>query len=301
MGSLFKEVSLRPSCNQCINIGNGRTLSFAEYGQPTGEPVFAFHGAPGNRFQLLGTHFAAEELGIRLIVADRPGYGSSDYYPNRELCDWPVDVAAIADFLGIQRFGVWGISAGGPHALVTAALLPDRVTRVALAASVAPRMHMETTASAQELRAIENVSERKIKWTANSWIVLRQLASIVPWPIARLFINTANRQLMDDKEFRATRSIERNEFGKQSAEALAQDFAILMAPWGFELSEVRQEVTIWHGTADTLVKPEHGELLSTLLSNSNYHKVEGVGHLVAGSLYKDMLMAAANLSNSLRT
>ena len=49
------------------------------------------------------------------------------------------------------------------------------------------------------------------------------------------------------------------------------------------------------------MKPEHGELLSTLLPNNNYHKVEGVGHLVAGSLYEDMLMAAANLSNSLRT
>ena len=301
MGSLFKEVSMRPSCNQFINNADGRKLSFAEYGQLSGEPVFAFHGAPGNRFQLLGTHFAAEELGIRLIVADRPGYGSSDYYSARELYDWPADVGAIADFLGIERFGVWGISAGGPHALATAALLPDRVSRVALAASVAPRTHMEATTSAQELKAIENISARKIKWTANSWIALRQLASVVPWPIARLFINTANRQLMDDKEFRATRSIERNEFGKRSAEALAQDFSILMAPWGFELSEVSQEVTIWHGTADTLVKPQHGELLSKLLPNSSYHKVEGVGHLVAGSLYSDMLMAAAGTSNSVRT
>lgn len=301
MGSLFKEISLRPSCNQFITTAKGRKLSFAEYGQLSGKPVFAFHGAPGNRFQLLGTHFAAEELGIRLIVADRPGYGSSDYYSARELCDWPADVGLIADFLEIERFGVWGISAGGPHALAAAAFLPDRVSRVALAASVAPRIHMEATASAQELKAIENISARKIKWTANSWIVLRQLASVVPWPIARLFINTANRQLMDDKEFRATRSIERNEFGKRSAEALAQDFSILMAPWGFELSEVSQEVTIWHGTADTLVKPQHGELLSKLLPNNSYRKVEGVGHLVAGSLYSDMLMTAADTSNSLRT
>ncbi|SVD16574.1 uncharacterized protein METZ01_LOCUS369428, partial [marine metagenome] len=62
-----------------------------------------------------------------------------------------------------------------------------------------------------------------------------------------------------------------------------------------------QEVTIWHGTADTLVKPQHGELLSKLLPNNSYRKVEGVGHLVAGSLYSDMLMTAADTSNSLRT
>ena len=48
------------------------------------------------------------------------------------------DVVAIADALGLGRFGVWGVSGGGPHALACAALLSSRVPAAASLAAVAP-------------------------------------------------------------------------------------------------------------------------------------------------------------------
>ena len=50
-----------------------------------------------------------------------------------------LDVAAIADQLGIGRFYTVGWSGGGPHALACAALLSDRVIAAATLAGVAPR------------------------------------------------------------------------------------------------------------------------------------------------------------------
>ncbi len=47
--------------------------------------------------------------------------------------------AAVADTLGFDRFAVYGVSGGGPHALAFAARHPDRVTRVASLAALAPR------------------------------------------------------------------------------------------------------------------------------------------------------------------
>jgi pimeloyl-ACP methyl ester carboxylesterase len=43
------------------------------------------------------------------------------------MADWPKDVAALADALGIDRFVVAGHSTGGPYAVACSALLPGRV------------------------------------------------------------------------------------------------------------------------------------------------------------------------------
>ena len=67
---------------------------------------------------------------MRVIVPDRPGCGRSDPQPGRSLSDWPGDIAALADHLGIQRFAISGISGGGPHALACAAQLGDRISAV---------------------------------------------------------------------------------------------------------------------------------------------------------------------------
>lgn len=48
------------------------------------------------------------------------------------MADWPTDVAALADALGIDRFVVAGHSAGGPYAVACAALLLERVSGVVL-------------------------------------------------------------------------------------------------------------------------------------------------------------------------
>src|SRR5437016_2989692 len=121
-----------------VTTADGRVLTVREAGNPRGVPVLAHAGTPGSSL-LYEPHVRdAEEKGIRLISYDRPGYGGSTRQPGRNVADCAVDVEAVCDALGIERFCVWGISGGGPHALATAALLPQRVAAAAALASVAP-------------------------------------------------------------------------------------------------------------------------------------------------------------------
>jgi pimeloyl-ACP methyl ester carboxylesterase len=124
--------------DRLVKTDDGRVLSIVEGGDARGKPVFVLHGTPESRL-LYGPHVNdASKRGIRLISYDRPGYGGSSPLPGRKVADVTKDVASIADHLGVERFAVWGISGGGPHAIACAALLPKRVVAAASLASPAP-------------------------------------------------------------------------------------------------------------------------------------------------------------------
>src|ERR1700742_5199741 len=121
-----------------LRTGDGRTLCVRVGGGEPGRSVLVMHGSPGSSVLYDGWSDEAAARDIRLVSYDRPGYGGSSPHPGRTVADCASDVTTIADALGIDRFGVWGWSGGGPCALACAALLPDRVVAAALIASGAP-------------------------------------------------------------------------------------------------------------------------------------------------------------------
>ena len=83
------------------------------------QPIMFFHGFPGSRLRASSIgHEAAARAGVRVIAPDRPGMGLSTFQPGRRIVDWPGDVAALADALGLPTFAVAGVSGGGPYAAV---------------------------------------------------------------------------------------------------------------------------------------------------------------------------------------
>jgi pimeloyl-ACP methyl ester carboxylesterase len=142
--------------NSQIRLPDGRALGYAEHGDPQGKPVIFFTGAPSSRFLHPPTE-PTEALGARLIVLERPGFGLSDFQPRRTLLDWPDDVAAAVDALGIERFAVAGISAGAPYAAACAYKIPRRLTRVAIISGVGP---MDTPEAIEEMPRVRQLGTR---------------------------------------------------------------------------------------------------------------------------------------------
>lgn len=85
-------------------------MGFAEFGDPRGKPVFYFHGFPGSRLEAQVAADLASRHMARLIAVDRPGYGLSDFKPDRLIGEWPADVLEFADSLRLGRFIVLGLS-----------------------------------------------------------------------------------------------------------------------------------------------------------------------------------------------
>ena len=121
-----------------LETPDGRTLAYATWGDPDGFPVLSLHGTPGCRLNRWPNEDVYARAGVHYITHDRAGYGRSDRHQGRSVADEAADVAALADELGLDRFGVTGGSGGGPHVLACAALLPERVVRAVCVVGVAP-------------------------------------------------------------------------------------------------------------------------------------------------------------------
>ncbi|MFW7415146.1 alpha/beta fold hydrolase [Demequina sp. SO4-18] len=124
-----------------VTASDGRRLCVRDagsFGSDSPLTLFWHHGTPGLGLPPQPLLALADQLGLRLIGHDRPGYGGSDRLAGRLIGHAAADVADIADALGITRYAVMGYSGGGPHALACAAADP-RVVGAIVVAGLAPR------------------------------------------------------------------------------------------------------------------------------------------------------------------
>ena len=101
-----EKISRGSESTRRIVLKDGRSLAYAEYGDPNGRPAFYFHGWPSSRIEAALGDRLGRERGVRLISPDRPGLGLSDFQIGRKLEDWPKDVCELADSLGLDRKSV---------------------------------------------------------------------------------------------------------------------------------------------------------------------------------------------------
>src|SRR5688572_2597396 len=104
-----------------------RRLAYAEFGDRQGYPIIFAHGSPGCHVE--GRIFDAEakNFGFRFIVLDQPGMGYSDFDSRQTMLDYPLDVKALAEHLGLKRFGVMGWSGGGAPTMACGYVIPDLI------------------------------------------------------------------------------------------------------------------------------------------------------------------------------
>ena len=86
--SLSRTARRKAARGRPFQLPNGRRIGYAECGDPSGAVVLWFHGTPGARrqFPLLGRR-AANKLGLRVVVVERPGSGLSDPHPYAAVAD----------------------------------------------------------------------------------------------------------------------------------------------------------------------------------------------------------------------
>jgi pimeloyl-ACP methyl ester carboxylesterase len=262
-----------------MQLSDRSQMAWAEMGDPKGYPVFAFHGTPGSRHQVLVEPAAALAAGARVIAPDRPGYGASTWKRRRTLEGWANDVAELADRLDIERFAVMGVSGGGPHAAACAHFLPGRVSAAALVSGVAPLAEPGSEAGMMPANRLFARTARKAP-AANTlpfWlmsVLARQAPELLVkgMPAADAAVLARPEVLSSFVAFAHA--------SPTTGRAAAQEFGLFAREWGFDLAEVTVPVQVWHGDVDANVPVVHAELQSAAIPGAVLHVVPGEGHLV---------------------
>src|SRR5260370_26134990 len=105
-----------------------RTLAWRWWGEPGGTPVLRLQGTPGSRFARHPDPAILRGLGVRFLMADRPGYGGSTRLPGRGVADIADDLAGLLDHHQLDRGPGMGPNGGGPPAPAVAPQHPRRNT-----------------------------------------------------------------------------------------------------------------------------------------------------------------------------
>ncbi len=195
-----------------------------------------------------------------------------------------ADVAAIADALGYERFYSVGGSGGGPHSIALAALLPDRVIAAAAIATPAPvgAEGLDWTAGMGE----ENVAELAATQGSDDELqayLERQAESMVGTSSEEIVSVLGDVVCEVDRE--ALSGVLGEFIVRELAHSLSSgvwgwfdDDRAILGDWGFDFTDIRAPLSLWHGGQDRFVPITHGEWLAGHLRADAHLRPEH-GHL----------------------
>lgn len=133
----------------------GQRLAARRWGSEQGVRVLGLHGWLDNAATFDTLAPLLPEL--QLVSLDLPGHGRSSHRhlsATYDFITWLPDVAAAADALGWQRFGILGHSLGAGIAGCLAGTLPQRVDRIVLIDLLGPLVETPQNAPARLARAM---------------------------------------------------------------------------------------------------------------------------------------------------
>ena len=280
---------------QRMTLREGRVLAYRDYGTPTGQPVLYFHEGMGSSLTRPGTQGLAAALNLRVIAAERPGYGQSDPVRTYSFEGVADDMAELCDRLDLKTVRIVGALSGGLSALATAERLGERVEMVLLLSGRAPRTQDRANQPPNFLSGI------RARLEANPWIV-EALFTVLRLRRSRaLTRNMARAGAISpgDRAFIENRPEAVDYLWAFTGEALARS---IRGPTD-ELKAFRRArqappytplcpVTVWHGAEDGMTSlPELLDYLGPRVGE--VRQVEGIGHYMILKHWREILVRVA--------
>lgn len=285
--------TLQPG-DSLLTLADGRRLAWSDAGDPNGLPIIFMHAVSGSRHLRHPDDGILYEEGMRLIIPERPGIGDSDPLPGRRVRDWPKDVAALADHLGLQRFVVLGHSgAGTPYALATAQHLPDRVRALYLVGAAPPIEHLKDLKhfsdhfrmmilvarySPNLLPPLLRVSIRGIR--KNVYQFMEHMTRRVP---------ESDRRMFDDPVMRENYARGLLASVKHGEQYLVSEALLAVHGWSTDDLALSMPVELFHGDADSHVALAGAQKLAERIPGARLRVIQGGGHFLIYSHWREIL------------
>ncbi|MEY2397452.1 MAG: hypothetical protein QOJ00_626 [Actinomycetota bacterium] len=271
--------------DETLQLPDGRTIGYRDYGPADGAPVLWCHGGPGSRMEPRTVSAAASEVGQRIIGFDRPGYGLSTPRPGRTIESVVPDHVALADHLGVDAFYAVGVSTGGAYALATAAIAPERVLGVVACCALTDMRNEEARAAMTGDGAIANIWNSVTRseavdfateqFGADGSNMFNQAAA----DDGTVRLAEADRAMFADPTFLAAMAETLQPMFAWGVEGYVDDRLADGPGWtGFDVSTISCPVIVLHGNADTICPVVNAHHTAAIVPNAQLRLTENDGH-----------------------
>jgi pimeloyl-ACP methyl ester carboxylesterase len=277
---------------QTFTLPDGRKLGYLIVGE--GKPVFHFHGYPSSRLEVLNFKGVSHAYNLKFIGVDRPGFGLSSFAPKMSVCDFTTDFSFLADHLGIDKFSLIGYSTGGPYAITSATLLPERVVRVLIISGYS--LPIDTSDMSTDIKRSHITSFIATSVHKRIRDIFLEIAED---PEAFIESKAGKEMLTNlpgyDAKFWTTSSENRYIFFRSIVEAYKQkndsikmhiqELKNMKKGWEVDLSKMPKDlIYIWHGSSDTIIPISNAYKNAKALPGSHLDIFENAGHML---IYKN--------------
>jgi pimeloyl-ACP methyl ester carboxylesterase len=228
---------------------NEHKVSYTDFGIQKGYPILIQHGLIAS-IEEYGLFESLSRLGTRLISIARPGYGESSPYMMRNVGEWGEMVAVLVEGLQLSRFDVLGMSSGAPYSYSVGYRFPEKARNIYIFSGI-PALYDDKVKSCWPYEMKSDASIEDMERLAN-----------------QLFFSNLSEEDMSNIAIQDT--MMNNSFGP------ALDFRIRCMDWGFNLSNVRQEVYMQHSRHDEGFIT--AQMTSKMLPNCKFITRESEGH-----------------------
>lgn len=305
--------------DRTFTLRSGRVLGLSGFGDSDAERLVVFcHPAPGSSM-FDPDPDASAERSAHIVAIDRPGYGSSEPWPEGtwpsitraadDIAEYLRSVVVAESVIGVSRprtVGVVGWSAGGRVALALAARHPQLVDRVAIVGTPAPNeavpwIEPQLQALSDRLAAMEPDDAR-----TQLRAMLQPQADAVAAagtpedvPLDLLGIGAVDEQALARPGLRDRLGRMLVDAFRQGTVGVADDILSYTArPWGFDLADVAAKTLVIAGQADAIAGHAHAAWYQRSLPDARMEVVPGAGHLVVAPTWERVLshVAPANVT-----
>lgn len=280
--------------NKVLLLEDGRNMSYSEYGDNAGEPIFHCHSVLGSRLELaFDAHTISQQKSVRLIVIDRPGNGASDPNPDTNFTYWVKDLVQLADHLKIEKFSLTGYAIGGIYALACGHEIPNRVKQISIISSGMPPY---SKSDYENMIPLYKMNTRLAKHIPSvySLITAVTVKGILSDPASFFaqfneYIGDADKEILNSERFKDVMFSSLMEGLRLGGKAASKEVIQLMHDWEFDLENITTPINIWHGTNDYHVPFVTGKRFTKHIKDAKLFAKEGQGHYLFYTHWEEIL------------
>lgn len=248
-------------------------------------PVLLLHGQPGAGADYDAVVAALPE-GTRALAPDRPGYGGNPLGPDGYEANARWALAEL-DRAGIERAVLVGHSWGGGVAITAAALAPDRVLGLVLAASVGPG----SVAVSDRLLAgpVTGEVSSLVAWKLTPWLARRAV---------RRRVQSLGRPLRAHEDvYSQTWAEASHDHGDVWRTFLVEQRALVAGAAALDarLADVRAPTVVLGDPGDQVVPHGTARALHERIAGARLRRTPGSGHHVPRRAPVELARAVAEL------